>query len=102
MNIDDPDLKKHVERAAALIGGCPDHLRPIFGLFDALDAFYLKEGEQSPRVQETIRHLLSPEMRPALRDWYLSSGDNINKWALQWRTKLSIMAGEEFGRIIPG
>lgn len=102
MNIEDPALRKHVESAARIIGNCPDHLRPIVGLFDALDFFNLREGEQSPRVQEAIRHLLSIELRPALRDWFRMGGNDINPGALEWRNKMSKLAGEDFGKLAGG
>jgi hypothetical protein len=60
--------------------------------------FQLVEGEQSPKVKEWLETLLSPELRPALHAWYQSSGDDINPYALQFRERLSALAGEKFGR----
>ena len=63
---------------------------------DACDLFRLLEGAESPRVQETIRLLLSQELRPALRKWYEGSSGEMNWSALQFRDRLGELAGEKF------
>ncbi len=70
MTFRDAELQQHCERAAAAVSGCPHELLPVFGLLDAWHWFRLIEGEDSPRAAEAIEHLLSPELRPALRLWY--------------------------------
>jgi hypothetical protein len=64
---------------------------------DAWHWFRLTEGENSPRAAEAIEHLLSPELRPALRQWYKRWGDEMNENALNFRNHLSELAGEKFG-----
>ena len=54
-------------------------------------------GEDSPRATEAVEHLLSPELRPALRQWYQRWGDGMNENALCFRDRLSELAGERFG-----
>ena len=93
----DTKLQQHVERAASLMTSLPDEQRPVCGLLDAWHWFCLVEGEQSPRVAEALRLLLSPELRPALRQWYQRCGENMNPNALEFRARLSTLAGERFG-----
>ncbi len=97
MTVRDPKLQQHCERAAAVVKGCPPEQLPVLGLLDAWYWFKLVEGQDSPRAAEAIEHLLSPELRPALRQWYRDAGDNMNENALQFRARLSELAGERFG-----
>ncbi|RYD64752.1 MAG: hypothetical protein EOP84_32475 [Verrucomicrobiaceae bacterium] len=64
----DRTLQKHYEKATAAITGCPADQLPIFGLFDAYQYFAITEGEDSTAVRETLDHLLSADLRPALRE----------------------------------
>jgi hypothetical protein len=98
LDIRDQQLEQYLKKLATVaVGGLTKELRPIFELMDAYDFFLIREGQESSRVQEVIRLLLSPELRPALRLWYSDSGDQINQAALEFRTKLSGMAGERLG-----
>jgi hypothetical protein len=97
MTFRDPQLKQHCERAAAVVKGCPAEQLPVLGLLDAWYWFRLSEGEESPRVAEAVEHLLSPELRPALRQWYLRWGADMNGNANRFRDRLSELAGEKFG-----
>jgi hypothetical protein len=93
----DPKLRQHCERAAAVVTGCPPEQLPVLGLLDAWYWFRSVEGEDSPRVGEAMEHLLSAELRPALRQWYQGFGDAMNPNALAFRDRLSELAGEKFG-----
>ena len=93
----DAKLQEHCERAAAVVPDCPTGQRPVLGLLDAWDWFRLIEGEDSPRVAEAVELLLSPELRPALRQWYQRWGSNMNEGAIELRDRLSVLAGEKFG-----
>ena len=93
----DSMLRQHCERASALVTGCPPEQVPVLGLLDAWQFFLLSEGEGSPRATEAQEHLLSPELRPALRQWYQSFGSNMNENAIRFRDRLSRLAGERFG-----
>jgi hypothetical protein len=97
MTFRDAKLQQHCERAAAIVSGCPAEQRPVLGLLDAWYWFHLTEGEQSPRVAEAVEHLLSPELRPALRQWYQRCGPDMNENAISVRDRLSKLAGERFG-----
>ena len=96
MKFTDPELKKHYERVIPLMTSLSENLRAVCALMDACGLFR-RHGELSPSYREAIEHLLSPELRPALRDWYRQSGENMNPAAIQFRDRLSEMAGERFG-----
>src|SRR5437870_12655932 len=97
MTFRDPKLQQHCERAAAVVQGCPSEQLPVLGLLDAWYWFQLVEGADSPRAAEAIEHLLSLELRPALRQWYQRWGEDMNPNALAFRDRLSELAGETFG-----
>ena len=97
MTFRDSKLQQHCERAAAVVQGCPPEQLPVLGLLDAWYWFQLVEGQESPRAAEAIEHLLSAELRPALRQWYQRFGDGMNENALRFRDRLSELAGERFG-----
>ena len=97
MTFRDPKLQQHCERAAAVVTGCPTEQLPVLGLLDAWYWFRTVEGEDSPRAAEAIEHLLSAELRPALRQWYQRFGDGMNENALRFRDRLSELARERFG-----
>lgn len=90
----DPLLQQHCEKVGLIMTTVPDELRPICALLDAWHWFRLTEGEQSPRVSEAIRHLADPQMRPALKSWYLRSS-NLNVAADEFRRILEQTVGEE-------
>src|SRR5262249_3713319 len=93
----DAKLQARCERAAGkLVDYPPDHL-PVAGLFDAWYWFYVTEGQDSPRAAEAVEHLLSPELRPALREWFKRWSEDMNENALQLRDRLGELAGERFG-----
>ncbi len=97
MTFRDAKLQQHCVRAAAVVPGCPPEQLPLLGLMDAWYWFRVTEGEDSPRAAEAIEHLLSEELRPALRQWYQQAGDNMNENAVRFRERLSELAGERFG-----
>lgn len=78
----------------SIMTSLPEELRPICALLDAWHWFKLAEGEQSPRVLEAIRRLSYPEMRPALKKWYLQQR-HINTAADEFRHELEKAVGEE-------
>ncbi len=97
MRFRDALLQKRFERVTTSVQGYPPEQLPIWGLLDAWHWFRLIEGEESPRAGEAVELLLSPELRPALRDWYRRVGDQMNPFATEFRNQLSVLAGEEFG-----
>ena len=97
MKFTDPNLQRHVERATGCVTGLPADQQPVCVLLDAYQWFGVTEGQDSPRVAEALEHLLSPELRPALRSWYRRCGDDMNPTATEFREHLSKLAGERFG-----
>jgi hypothetical protein len=93
----DAKLQQHCERTASLMTSCPAEQLPVLGLLDAWYWFSLVEGEKSLRAAEAVEHLLSPELRPALRQWYQRWGADMNENAIRFRDRLSELAGERFG-----
>src|SRR5262249_5854669 len=97
MTFRDSQLQSHYERTVSLVQSCPTEELPICALLDAGHWFHLTEGDTSPRVGEAIEHLLSTELRPALRSWYHRFGETMNPAATEFRDRLSQLAGERFG-----
>jgi hypothetical protein len=97
MTFRDAQLQKRFERVISIAQSCPPDQLPIHALLDAWNWFRLIDGVESPRSSEAIELLLSPELRPALRDWYHRWGDQMNPFAIEFRDHLSEIAGEKFG-----
>jgi hypothetical protein len=94
----DEQLQKRVDHMMSFpVGNLPDDQRPIFALMDAYEWFHRIDGGKSPRVDEVIETLLSPELRPALQSWYKRWGDKMNPAATDFREHLSKLAREKFG-----
>jgi len=91
------NLRQHFERVIALGTGVPLEERSIFALLDAWHRFQLIDGEDCPAAREAVEHLLSTELRPALRQWYRRSGESMNPAAIAFRDRLGKTAGENFG-----
>jgi hypothetical protein len=97
MTFRDAQLQKRYERVISSVQGYPPDQLPIWALFDAWNWFRLIEGAESPRAGEALELLLSPELRPALREWYRRTGEQMNPFAIEFRDQLSEIAGERFG-----
>jgi hypothetical protein len=97
MTFRDAQLRQHYERTVSIVQGCPTEELPVCALLDAWHWFHLTEGDASPRATEAIECLLSAELRPALRSWYLRHGAGMNPAATEFRDRLSETAGERFG-----
>jgi hypothetical protein len=93
----DAKLQEHCERVAAIASGCAADQISLVGLLDAWHWFHVLEGDDSPRTAEALELLQSPELRPALRDWYRQFGDNMNPFALEFRDRLINLIGEKLG-----
>jgi hypothetical protein len=96
MTFRDPKLQQHYDSAVAFEMGCPPEERPIRALIDAYYRFEIEDGEDSPRAKEAAEHILSPELRPALRSWYRRMSPKIHGYAVGVRERLGKMAGESF------
>ena len=96
MTFRDGQLQKRFDRVVSTVQDCPPDQLAVCALLDACQWFRLIEGDESPRASEAIEHLLSPELRPALRIWYRRLGYQMNPYAIEFRDQLSDMAGEVF------
>jgi len=95
--IQDLKLKEHVEKVILLMGSLEEELRPVCALLDAYHWHFLIEGEASTLASEALQLLRSPELRPALRQWYRKYGDDMNPGALEFRERLRGLTGETLG-----
>ena len=95
MNFKDPQLQDCYNRNFAAFNGDSGELRQVRALIASHDLFRLMEGPHSPRVHETIEHLLLPRLRPGLRSWYQRSGAETNSAAVEFRDQLNQLAGEK-------
>ena len=98
MTFQHPDIEQHYERVMALsIGGLPEDGHRVFALMDAYGRFRMVDDDQTAMREEIISHLLSPELRPALRSWYRRHRTvNTNVAFNEFRNLLSAIAGESF------
>ena len=97
MNFTDTQLQACFERNFAEATGVSDEQRQVGALIATHDWFRMTEGPHSPRVHETIDHLLALALRPGLHRWYRRSGANGETAAFQLREQLAVLAGERFG-----
>lgn len=96
MNFKDAQLRKCYDGQLAEAAEVPGDLRRVHALIATHDWFQMLEGSHSLRVHETIEHLLSPELRPGLRRWYQRPGVETDYAAVEFRDRLSRLAGESF------
>jgi hypothetical protein len=98
MTFQHPDLEQFYERVMATnVGGVPVEEHPVFALMDAYGWFRLIDRDQTAQINEIIGHLLSPDLRPALRSWYQRHKSiEANQQFNGIRKRLSELAGENF------
>ena len=99
MNFSDLQLEECYARNFTLVAGFSDEERQVCALIAVHDLFEMLEGPHSARVHETIDHLLSPKLRSGLRDWYRRCGTELNPAAIDFRKRLSQLAGEHLEQI---
>ena len=78
--------------------GCSGAVRQVNALIATHDFFQMLEGSHSSRVHETMEALLSPELRPGLRDRYRLFNADLNAADLAFRDQLNVLAGEKLER----
>jgi hypothetical protein len=102
VNFRDPQLQECYDRNLPTSTGFSDEQRQVCALIAAHDFFQMVEGPHSVRVHEAVDHLLSPGLRPGLREWY-RRGSGMDQPAIQFRDRMSQLAGEklENGADIP-
>jgi hypothetical protein len=91
----DAQLQKCYDQNFAEAKDDSDPLRRIHALMGVYDWFQMLEGQHSSRVHEVIDHLLLPELRVGLREWYQRSGAEKDSATIEFRTQLNRMTGEQ-------
>ena len=94
MNFTDPQLQDCYNRNFEAVKDNSPEVRQVRALIAAHDFFRTIEGPHSRRVHETIDHLLSAGLRPALRFWYQRSDADTDSVATNLRDQLSQLIGE--------
>jgi len=94
VNFGDAQLQKCYDGQLIAAGETSDELRQVCALIATHDLFMAFKGAHSARVHETIEHLLSAQLRPALRRWYQRTGAGTDSATLEFRDQLSRLAGE--------
>ena len=98
MTFADPQLQKSYDQnlAAAKDGSEPQ--RQVHALIGMYDWFQMLEGQHSSRVHEVVNHLLLPELRAGLREWYQRPGAENDSATVEYRTQLNRLTGEQLER----
>jgi hypothetical protein len=91
----DPQLQKCYDRNFAEATEGSEPLRQVHALIGVYDWFKMLEGQHSPRVHEVVDHLLLPELRTGLREWYQRPGAEKDSATVEFRTQLNQLAGEQ-------
>jgi hypothetical protein len=91
----DSQLQKCYDQNLAMVNDASEPLRQIRALIEVYDWFQMLEGQHSPRVHELIDRLLLPELRVGLREWYQRPGAETDSAAIEFRTQLNQMIGEQ-------
>ena len=95
MTFTDGQLQKCYDRNFAEANDSSEPLRQVRALIGVYDWFQMLEGQHSPRVHEVVDHLLLPELRPGLREWYQRPGAEMDSATVEFRTQLNRLAGEQ-------
>ena len=98
VNFTDRQLRECYERNFSEMTGCSGAVRQVNALIATHDFFQMLEGSHSSRVHETMEALLSPELRPGLRDRYRLFNADLNAADLAFRDQLNVLAGEKLER----
>lgn len=92
----DSQVRNCYERNFAEVADRSPEMSQVGALIAAHDMFDLLEGPHSPRVHETIEHLLTPGLRPVVRSWYRQLGANLKPEEDAFKAHLGVLAGESF------
>jgi hypothetical protein len=96
----DSQLQKCYDHNFAEANDGPEPLRQVHALIGVYDWFKMLEGQHSSRVHDVVDHLLLPELRAGLREWYQRPGAETDSATVEFRTQLNRLAGEQLE--VPG
>ena len=94
MDIRHPGIKRLVETVSRFTW-LPESQRTITALMDAYISHYVQDGAEAEPTKEALRLVISPEMRPALKEYYRRLGPNCGEEMQRVHRWLSAAAGEE-------
>ena len=92
----DPQVQRCFERSLAEADGSSDEQCEVAALLVTHDWFQMLEGSHSGRVHETIERLLAPRLRAELHRWCQRSEVELDVAQVEFRSRLSQLAGESF------
>lgn len=92
----DPQVQRCFERSLAEADGSSDEQRQVAALLVTHDWFQMLEGSHSHRVHETIDRLLAPRLRAELHVWCQRTEVELDATQVEFRSRLSQLAGETF------
>src|ERR1051325_6635697 len=93
----DSQLQQCYDRNFVEVVGFSGELRQVCAVLAVHDFFQMLEGPHSKRVHETMELLTSPQFRPALREWYVRCGKDMNAAAIVFRDRLIQLTGDTLG-----
>ena len=93
----DRQLQQCYDRNFVEVVGFSGELREVCAVLAVHDFFQMLEGPHSERVHETMELLTSAQFRPALREWYMRCGNDMNAAAIAFRDQLIQLTGEKLG-----
>jgi hypothetical protein len=94
MKFKDAQLQKSYDGYLGESTDASEDLRQMRALMAAHDLFRMLEGPHCARVHEIIDHLLSPQTRASLRQWYQRSDAETDSATVGFRDELSRLVGE--------
>src|ERR1043166_1544975 len=97
VDLTDPRLKSSYEDNFNELRALSDERRRVHALIEVHDLAQVLGGPDSSGVHETMWHLLLPQLRPALRQWYLHSASERKATTDLLRKYLSNFLGEGLG-----
>ena len=95
MTFADALLQKCYSQNFAEANDGSESLRQVHALMAVHEWFQLMEGQHSTRVHEVMNHLLLPELRAGLREWYQRPGADTDSVTVEFRTQLNRLTGEQ-------
>jgi hypothetical protein len=95
MTFTDAQLQKCYDQNFAQAKDGSEQLREVRALIGVYDWFQMLEGPHSSRVHEMVDHLVLPEARLGLREWFQRPGAETDSATVEFRTQLNRMTGEQ-------
>ena len=95
MKFIDAQLQQCYDQNFAAAKDGPGPVRQVHALIGVYDWFQMLEGQHSSRVHEVLDQLLLPELRAGLREWFQRPDAETDSAAIELRTQLNRMTGEQ-------